>query len=320
MILIGLFGIGIASFIYALARSFTILLISRLLQGLFASFTYSAVFAYIADIYPPYQRGSKMGLIGGLIGVGMIIGPFCGGILADLGGLWLPFVLCAVIAMVAFGLAILFLTETRHESIRNQPFSLRLVFANFNLMMVAVIIALVTILWGSLEVVYPLHVSLRFGCGMTYLGIVFGIGSAIFAAVRYLSGSFSDRYGRRPLFLLGIFILIFGTFFLVIAPSKFLIGFALGIVFLAYGLFFGVAPALLTDIITHAKIPGLPYGAASGLYNISWSLAFFLGASGGGAFLDLVGFDMLHMGYTVLISICFLLAYFFCSEPKDVYE
>ncbi len=93
--------------IMALAGTFWVLLIGRMLAGA-AGATYTTATAYLADISPPEKRAASFGLIGAAFGVGFVLGPALGGLLAT----WhvtAPFWVAAgfAAANVAFGLLIL---------------------------------------------------------------------------------------------------------------------------------------------------------------------------------------------------------------------
>ena len=60
--------------------------------------------AYIADVTPPPERARAMGLIGMAFGLGFILGPFVGGLLAHL-SLALPGLVAAGLALANLGLA-----------------------------------------------------------------------------------------------------------------------------------------------------------------------------------------------------------------------
>ncbi len=81
ILIVGLFGSALAYAVFAFSHSLTILLASRLLAGLGGS-TIPVAQAYIADITPPEGRAGRMGFIGAAFGLGFIIGPALGGILA----------------------------------------------------------------------------------------------------------------------------------------------------------------------------------------------------------------------------------------------
>lgn len=84
VLLSSLFGFGIDYIILALAPTYGWLFIGRIIAGITgASFTTAS--AYIADISTPDTRAKNFGMIGAAFGLGFIIGPALGGLLAGLG-------------------------------------------------------------------------------------------------------------------------------------------------------------------------------------------------------------------------------------------
>ena len=65
----------------AFSDSLWMLFASRALGGVMAG-NISAAFAYVADITTPKNRAKGMGLVGAAFGLGFVIGPAIGGILA----------------------------------------------------------------------------------------------------------------------------------------------------------------------------------------------------------------------------------------------
>ena len=93
--------------VMALAQGFWLLLIGRVLAGI-AGATYVTATAYIADISLPEKRAANFGLIGATFGIGFVMGPALGGLLAA----WhvtAPFWVAAVISAIGavFGLLVL---------------------------------------------------------------------------------------------------------------------------------------------------------------------------------------------------------------------
>ncbi|MEQ8763370.1 MAG: MFS transporter [Planctomycetota bacterium] len=74
-ILIGLFGFGIGSALFAMGDTFSELIIARVVGGAFAAATIPAIFAYVADVTPPEKRSVGMGMVGAAIGLGIVLGP-----------------------------------------------------------------------------------------------------------------------------------------------------------------------------------------------------------------------------------------------------
>ena len=67
--------------IMALAQGFWILLLGRVLAGI-AGATHITATAFLADISPPEKRAANFGLIGATFGIGFVMGPAMGGLLA----------------------------------------------------------------------------------------------------------------------------------------------------------------------------------------------------------------------------------------------
>lgn len=98
VILLSLLGFGIDYLFLALAPTYGWLFIGRIIAGLTgASFTAAA--AYIADISTPETRAKNFGMIGAAFGMGFIIGPALGGLLAGL-GLRAPFYAAAALCLL----------------------------------------------------------------------------------------------------------------------------------------------------------------------------------------------------------------------------
>ena len=84
ILLTSLLGFGIDYIVLALAPDYGWLFFGRVVAGITgASFTTAS--AYIADISTPHTRAKNFGMIGAAFGLGFVIGPALGGLLAGLG-------------------------------------------------------------------------------------------------------------------------------------------------------------------------------------------------------------------------------------------
>lgn len=98
VLLTSLVGFGIDYLFMAFAPTIWWLFLSRVIAGITgASFTTAS--AYIADISSPESRAKNFGLIGAAFGLGFIIGPSIGGLLAHF-GLRVPFIVAAVFCLL----------------------------------------------------------------------------------------------------------------------------------------------------------------------------------------------------------------------------
>jgi DHA1 family tetracycline resistance protein-like MFS transporter len=79
IILFSLAGSTASYLLFALSGSFSLLLFSRILAGVFGA-NITAAQSYIADVTPDQDRTAGMGLIGMAFGLGFAIGPVLGGL------------------------------------------------------------------------------------------------------------------------------------------------------------------------------------------------------------------------------------------------
>src|SRR5678815_4398207 len=82
VILISCLGLGLDYIFMAVAPSLTLLFVGRVISGI-TSATIGTSFAYIADVTPERDRARAFGLIGVAFGLGFVVGPALGGLLAS---------------------------------------------------------------------------------------------------------------------------------------------------------------------------------------------------------------------------------------------
>lgn len=98
VLLISLFGFGVDYLLTAFAPTIGWLFAGRIIAGIMgASFTTAS--AYIADVSTPEKRAQNFGMIGAAFGLGFIIGPALGGVIAQY-GLRAPFIAAAVLTFI----------------------------------------------------------------------------------------------------------------------------------------------------------------------------------------------------------------------------
>lgn len=107
VLLLALVALAVDYVIMALATTFWWLLVGRVLAGI-AGATYITATAYLSDVSKPEERAANFGLIGATFGIGFVMGPAIGGLVASF-HITAPFWLAAVLAAlnVAFGLFLL---------------------------------------------------------------------------------------------------------------------------------------------------------------------------------------------------------------------
>lgn len=110
VLLASVFTFAIDNLICAIAWSYPMLFIGRVLAGISGA-SYSTTSAFIADVSTDENRAKNFGLLGIAFGVGFVIGPVLGGLLGTFGPR-VPFYFAAGLAFLNFAVGYFFLPET----------------------------------------------------------------------------------------------------------------------------------------------------------------------------------------------------------------
>ncbi len=114
--------LGLDYLLQAVAPTFGWLIIGRLLAGVTGA-SFSAAYAYIADVTPPEKRAASFGMMGLAFGFGFVVGPAMGGLLGSFNPR-LPFYAAAGLALSNFAFGLIFLKESLGPENR-RPFDWR---------------------------------------------------------------------------------------------------------------------------------------------------------------------------------------------------
>ncbi len=243
-----------ASFAFtALAGSLPLLLAARFIGGLGASNIGSAQ-AVVADTTPPEGRARGMGMIGAAIGLGFVVGPALGGMLAPLGPA-VPFWAAMSVALVNALLVLSFLPETREKqaapALDETRLSPAVLFSGWRYALRYPVVArlvgvnlLFTIAFSAMEAVFPLFTQHTFGWTAMQNGYIFTyVGFVIVIMQGGLVGRLVKRWGERSLLLFGLAFLAAGLALLVVSTQLALLLVALGILSIGDG---AVTPTVST--------------------------------------------------------------------------
>ena len=121
VLLASIFAFGLDYLLMAFAPTLWWLIVGRMIAGITGA-SFSAAYAYIADITPPEKRAANFGLIGMAFGLGFIMGPALGGMLGAYDPR-LPFFAAAALAFINFTVGYFVLRESLTEENR-RPFKL----------------------------------------------------------------------------------------------------------------------------------------------------------------------------------------------------
>jgi len=110
ILLVSLLGSVIGYLVFGIGGALWVLFAGRIIEGITGG-SISTIFAYFADITPSDQRTKYFGWVSAVAGVGAVIGPTLGGLLAKF-GYSVPMNFGAIITLLNFVFGILYMPES----------------------------------------------------------------------------------------------------------------------------------------------------------------------------------------------------------------
>ena len=283
----------------ALAGTLPLLLVARFVGGLGASNIGSAQ-AVVADVTAPKDRARGMGMIGAAIGVGFVVGPAFGGVLAGLGST-VPFWAAFGVALVNAALVFWLLPETRGQrAASSQPAKRFALFAGWQralrtpaIARLIVVNLFFTLAFTAMEAVFPLFTQRVFGWQALQNGYLFTyVGVIIVIMQGGLVGQLVKRFGERGVQIAGLALLAVGLALLPFSGTLALLLVALALLSIGDGAVTPTNNALLS-LAAPADAQGETLGLSQGmaglgrmvgpllagwLFGVGIGLPFFLAA------------------------------------------
>lgn len=222
---------------YWLADSAEAFILLRGLTGALTAGLTPAVMSIIGDIAPSDRRAQAVGIVNGGASIGWIIGPNIGGLLYDRWGYEIPFTLAVVVALITLVLALLVIPGTEANN-RKRPQAdlapektssrdpktatpntglshLPLPLTTFGVLLA--ISFVVVFAYAFIEPQLMFYAYDELGWTTAQLGLSMSIFGAAAMFGEFTLGRLSDRWGRKPVLLLGL--ALFSAQFLGLAMS-----------------------------------------------------------------------------------------------------
>nr|WP_303683697.1 MFS transporter [Brevundimonas naejangsanensis] len=227
VLLVTLAANALGYLLLAFAPNIWVAVLVRLFTGLGAG-NISTVQGYIADVTPPERRAGRMGMIGAAFGLGFIVGPGLGGLLAQpqMGhvGYQLPIFAASGAAVLAALGVMIFLRESRTKADSAAPrpaFLSGVSFARTDEVISRVLVVSLIYLAGfsAMEASFGLWAENRYAWTAREVGLSFMIVGLISAVNQGLvAGRLARRFGEARVLAAGMLLFGLSLVLQVVAP------------------------------------------------------------------------------------------------------
>ncbi|SEH15153.1 Sugar phosphate permease [Natronorubrum sediminis] len=259
-----------------------VFVLARLFWGVGSAFVFIGAFATITYVTTTQNRGQWVGYMRGFDSLGFPAGLIVGGVLTDLAGMEIAFLVGGILALVAGTIATLVLPDVHAGTdrdaarirdipaiLRERPAVLAIGYGNFTIQLLWGGIVLVTL--ARYAEVHGMQISALEAAGIS--GVVMALGVVTSGVTTLFTGWVSDRMRDRSLLTVPAFVAM-AVGFLVIAYYPVLELLLVAIVLIGFGIGMS-APALLA--ILGDLTPGDELGRMGGVYNVMGEIGLSLG-------------------------------------------
>ena len=288
VLMIGVFGFGITMVLFGLSTQLWMLFAARALSGILSSATLPTAMAYIGDSTSEEDRGGGMGVVGAAMGLGMVLGPGFGGLLAG-ESLAVPFFIAGGLSVLAMVLIMAFLPESLPKEQRQ--ISGKVQFINLAELWqalkspIGILLFMAFLLSFGLtafEAIFGLYALERFDYGPKRVGTILMVIGFVSAVVQMsLTGPLTKRWGEATVIKVSLLLSTVGFPLMLLANSYLTILITSGFFLLGVSL---LRPAVSSLISRQATVG---QGVAMGLNNSFQSMGRILGPIWAGFIFDL---------------------------------
>lgn len=304
----GLLLLGTSSVAFGFAETIGLLDLARFAQGVAGALIWAGALTWLITTAPAEHRGSVIGTALGTAIAGALIGPALGSLAAEVG--------TEAVFGAVLGISLLLAVwATRLPEIRapeRQP--LREVAATMlsrPILTATAFVAVPSLAFGAVELLVPLRID-DLGGGHALIAGAFIAGAGLEASLAPIAGRYSDRNGRRGLFVAGTAICAVALVGIGSAQALGPLLAALILGSLGAGICFSPALTMLSEAADSTR---LHQGYAAGLSNMAWAAGQTVGAVAGGAVAGAAGYAAPNIAVAMLLVLTASYAYRALAPP-----
>lgn len=291
----GLVVVAVTLVVFALADDYTMLLITRLLQGAGAAGIWGGALVWIIEAGPADRRGERFGVLAAAMAGGQIAGPLVGGLAAGVGR-EPTFVVVAVIAGL---LSLAALRFPGPPAVERGPLEVRAAVGSRPVRVAVLLVGLPWILLGALSVLGPLQLD-DLGASAGQIAVTFGISAVIGMLGQPFIGRWSDRRGRLLPIRLGLAAAAAALVAVAWMDHRWMAAVLIVVALLAVEVFWVPVMALLSDA---CELAGVGQILAVTIMGFAGTPAFIVGSAGGGALAQAAGFSWTYVVVAVVMAL-----------------
>jgi MFS family permease len=308
----GLVGYGVTMFAFSFSSRVEGIMLARVLQGIASSFLWLSARAITADVAKEDTRGRSFGKVDQASSQGAFLGTFLGfAFLLWFGvqrGWNITFITfgCISLGSAVFAWHLLPETKPNVNITNNSP----IIWSRSWILLL--LVTLVTgAAWAMISPILMIFLQEKFSAHFTELATAYIPAAIVWAIFPTHLGKLADRFGRKPLMVLGLVVAAIGSFF--IPNLRSLVGLAVlwALQALCYAAGDPAEQALVADLTD-----GNQRGRAYGLYTLAAGIGMTIGPFFGGWLYENVNQATPFYANGVVLALCTLVLAIWLQEPQ----
>ena len=233
---------------YELVATVSPLYLVRIAHGVAHGCYLAASYSYVADLAPAHRRGEVMGIYAASNVLSMAIFPAVGTTIIGYTGSFIILFNCSMVSGAIAFASIVFLGETKPSGQRPKPTSLAIIARQRPVILASLTLFACAAAYGAVNTFLPVYAPQR---GLANFGVFFSVYAVSTLISRVLTGTLSDRIGRRRVIIPFLGLLVVAVFLLPLLDSMAL----LVLIGVLFGLGFGAVMPTLNALVVDDTLP-----------------------------------------------------------------